>query len=118
MTADVPLTDETMHWFIAQYTPQASQRLDWRASPLRAASLQGVAPAAVLTVAHDPLCDEGRAYAQRLDEAGVRVTSLHLNDQFHGLLGQGHLIPMADLATGFVADLLAHELERALKNSR
>lgn len=114
VTADVPLTDETMHWFIDQYTPQASQRLDWRASPLRVASLQGVAPAAVLTVAHDPLCDEGRAYAQRLDEAGIRVTSLHLNDQFHGLLGQGRFIPMADVATGFLADLLAHELGRAL----
>lgn len=118
VTADVPLTDETMHWFIGHYTPQASQRLDWRASPLRASSLKGVAPAAVLTVAHDPLCDEGREYAQRLDEEGVRVTSLHLNDQFHGLLGQGRFIPMANLATGFIADVLALELGRALASGK
>lgn len=111
--ADGLLTAQTMHWFIAQYTPEAAQRLDWRASPLRASSLSGLAPAVVLTVAHDPLCDEGRDYARRLDEEGVRVAAVHLNDQFHGLVGQGRIIPLGDIITGFLAEWLGHELRRA-----
>ena len=89
MTSDLPLTAATMHYFIDHYTPRAHDRHDWRVSPLRAASLAGAPPTLLLTVSHDPLCDEGRAYAQRLDLEGVRVCALHLNDQMHGLLGQG-----------------------------
>lgn len=114
VTQDALLTARTMHWFMDHYAPQATDRLDWRASPLRAPSLQGVAPALVMTVAHDPLCDEGRAYAERLDEAGVRVTALHLNDQFHGVLGHGRQVPMGDVCAGFVADWLGHELSRTM----
>jgi acetyl esterase len=102
-----------MRWFIEQYAPHSRQRLDWRASPLLASSLKGVAPALMLTMAHDPLCDEGLAYAKRLDQEGVRVTALHLNDQFHGLLGHGGAIPAGQVMTGFVADWLGHELHRA-----
>lgn len=116
VTAEALLTAQTMHWFIEQYTPHPAQRLDWRASPLRATSLRGLAPALVFTVAHDPLCDEGRDYARRLDEEGVRVAALHLNDQFHGLLGQGRLIPSADVVSGFLAEWLRHELGRTSDN--
>ena len=113
VTSGVPLTAATMHYFIGHYTPNAADRLDWRASPLRAASLAGAPPALLLTVAHDPLCDEGRDYARRLDAAGVRVAALHYNDQMHGLLGQGRLVPAADLIAHHVFRLIGHELHRA-----
>lgn len=112
----VPLTAATMHYFIGHYTPDAADRLHWRASPLRAERLQGVAPALVMTVAHDPLCDEGRAYAQRLSEAGVRVTELHCNDQVHGLLGQGRLVPAADVLADNLYRAIGHELHRSEDN--
>ena len=35
----VLLTAAAMHYFIGHYTPQASQRTEWRASPLLAQSL-------------------------------------------------------------------------------
>ena len=92
VTRDAPLTADMMRWFIAQYAPDAAQRANWRASPLRAASLAGAPPAFVVTVAHDPLCDEGRAYAARLEADGVRVTALHLADQVHGLLTMNRVI--------------------------
>jgi acetyl esterase len=111
---DALLSARTMRWFIDQYAPQERQRLDWRASPLLASSVKGLASALMLTVAHDPLCDEGLAYARRLDEAGVRVTALHLNDQFHGLLSHGGLIAIGPVMTGFVADWLGCELHRTL----
>jgi acetyl esterase len=113
VTAGVPLTAATMHWFIGHYTPRESDRLDWRASPLRAASLASVAPALVLTVAHDPLCDEGRAYARRLEQEGVRVIALHYGDQMHGLLGIARYVPVGGLVADHVAAVIGHELRRA-----
>lgn len=113
ITHGVPLTASTMHYFIAHYTPQAHDRLDWRASPLRAPSLQGLAPALVLTVAHDPLCDEGLAYVQRLSDAGVRVTHIHCNDQMHGVLSQGRMVPAGDA----IADILGYQLSHALHHN-
>ncbi len=107
---DLPLSAATMRYFIGHYTPEAADRLDWRASPLRAPILEGAAPALVLTVAHDPLCDEGRAYAERLSTAGVRVTHLHCNDQMHGLLGQARRIRAARVALDQVALAIGHEL--------
>lgn len=111
-SSDLPLTAATMRYFINHYTPHAGDRLDWRASPLRADSLAGAPPALVLTVAHDPLCDEGRAYARRLDDEGVRVAALHCNDQTHGLLSQGRLVPAANLIADQVFGLIGFELHR------
>ncbi|MDB5415865.1 MAG: alpha/beta hydrolase [Rubritepida sp.] len=91
----VPLIAETMRWFRAHYAPEPASWNDWRASPLRAASLAGVAPAFVLTVGHDPLCDEGREYAARLDREGVRVTHLHAADMLHGVFTMSAIVKPA-----------------------
>ena len=95
-TAGVPLTARTMQWFIDHYVPDRAQRADWRAAPSRAASLAGTAPALVLTVGHDPMADEGRAYAERLEVEGVRVAFLHLADQVHGMLTMSRVIAAGD----------------------
>jgi acetyl esterase/lipase len=42
-------------------------------SPLFQQELQGVAAAYVRTASLDPLRDDGRLYAQRLESAGIRV---------------------------------------------
>ncbi|MDJ0390788.1 alpha/beta hydrolase [Roseomonas sp. E05] len=86
ITQGLPLTAATMRWFIDHYMPPPMDRTAWQASPLRAQSLAGVAPAFVLTCGHDPLCSEGQLYAARLERENVRVTALHLADQFHGIL--------------------------------
>ena len=110
VTSGVPLTAATMHYFIDHYAPSASDRLDWRASPLKAPSLAGTAPALVLTVAHDPLCDEGRAYASRLESEGVRVTSLHLSDHMHGMLLTGKLVRASNIMLNFVGAAIGQAL--------
>jgi acetyl esterase/lipase len=61
------------------------------------------------------LCDEGLAYAQVLDKAGVRVSALHYNDQMHGLLSQGRLIPMANTVAHQVFSLVGYALHHNLK---
>jgi acetyl esterase len=97
----MPVTAATMRFFADHYLPDAAGRDDWRASPLRAASLAGTPPAFVLTCGHDPLCSEGQLYAERLEREGVRVTALHLSDQAHGILNMG-------AAVGSVAGVLAY----------
>lgn len=102
------LTDQTMRWFINHYVKQAEHFLDWRASPLRALTLANVAPAFVMTCGHDPLVDEGIAYAKRLEEEGVSVTHLHVADQMHAYLTMGKFIPTADLTLRHSAATLRH----------
>ena len=103
ITAGVPLTAATMRYFVDQYAPNAADRADWRASPGLTGSLAGTPPAFVLTVGHDPLADEGRAYAARLDADGVRVASLHASDQVHGMLTMGRVILAGDAALQYAA---------------
>jgi len=104
------LTSKTMKWFIDHYLRGPKDVSDWRASPLRAADLSGTAQALVLTCSHDPLCDEGIAYARRLEREGVRVTHLHFSDQLHGFVGQGKIIRAGNTAL----DMMAAALKKAL----
>ncbi|MDL9979339.1 alpha/beta hydrolase [Microbacterium sp. ASV49] len=57
---------------------------DPRISPPAASSLAGLPPAIVVTGGRDPLCDEGRDYADALRDAGVPVIHHHFPEQFHG----------------------------------
>jgi acetyl esterase len=68
------LTRNDMDWFEDRYLPEGSDRADPRVSVLRATSLDGLPPAYVATAGFDPLRDEGEAFAERLRQAGVRVT--------------------------------------------
>jgi len=112
VTSGVPLTAATMHWFIDHYTPRAGDRNDWRASPLLAQSLAGSPPALVMTVTHDPLCDEGRDYARRLEADDVRVTVLHLSDHMHGMLMHGKLVQASNVMLDFVCATIGDALHR------
>jgi acetyl esterase len=92
------LTTPTMRWFVEQYLGDAAAAADWRASPLRAPDLRGVAPAYVLTAGYDPLCDEGDAYARRLQEHGIAVQHRRYADQLHGFISSGGIIRAAHAA--------------------
>lgn len=86
------LTPEAIEWFERHYAPD---RTDWRASPLLAPDLAGVAAAVVLTCEYDPLRDEGNAYAERLRAAGVAVEHVQVPGMIHGALSLTELVPAA-----------------------
>ncbi|MDT3433330.1 alpha/beta hydrolase [Haloarcula sp. 1CSR25-25] len=56
------------------------------AAPLQADRLDGLAPTFLLTCGFDPLRDEGRALADRLDAAGVPTRHVQYDDMIHGFL--------------------------------
>lgn len=72
-----------MRWFWAHYLGPDGDATDPRAAPLRAPDVSGVAPALVLTAEYDTLRDEGDAYAERLELAGVPVEHRRYPGQIH-----------------------------------
>jgi acetyl esterase len=82
-----------LQWYWDQYVPDAADRNDPYASPLRA-SLDGLAPAVVVWAGHDPLRDEGVAYADALEAAGVTTVRCPFDGGIHGFM----TMPMLDIA--------------------
>ncbi len=83
------LSRAVMEWFCGHYLANAAEGADWRASPLRAKSLVGLAPAIVTTAWFDPLRDEGKAYADALIAAGVATKYYDGPGLIHGYFGLG-----------------------------
>jgi acetyl esterase len=102
------LNAATMEWFFDHYTPDKSKRGDWRISPLRATSLVGLPPALVITAGHDPLRDEGRAYAFRLQQEGTLADLVEFGGMLHGFLSSPMLLHGARRGTSLAAAAL-HE---------
>jgi acetyl esterase len=70
----------------AEYAPPGTDLSDPDLGPLQAKSLEGLAPAWIVTAGFDVLCDEGTEYAERLREAGVEVTHVHEPALPHGFI--------------------------------
>jgi acetyl esterase len=102
------LNGPTMEWFFDHYLPDKAKRIDWRASPLRAKSLAGLPPALVITAGFDPLRDEGRAYAMRLQQEGTLADLHEFGGMLHGFLSSPMLLHGARRGTRLIADAL-HE---------
>jgi alpha/beta hydrolase fold len=82
------LRRDAMIWFWNQYTTSPGERDQITASPLQASTeqLNGLPPALVITAEADVVRDEGEAYANKLREAGVRVTAARFQGTIHGFV--------------------------------
>jgi acetyl esterase len=67
----------------------------WRHSPLKA-DLAGLAPTVLATASLDPLRDEGRALAGKLEASGCGLTYLELDGTIHGFATFRRAIPSAN----------------------
>ena len=97
------LNGAALSWFAEQYLPDVASRADWCALPLLAESLAGLPDAYVATCGHDPLRDEGIAYADRLRNEGVQVEHSHFSGQIHGFLSMGGVMPETTVLIGETA---------------
>ena len=109
------LTTSTMKWMYDMYIPDPEKRNNIYASPLQATveQLKGLPPALIQVDENDVLREEGEAYGRKLDEAGVKVTTVRYNGMIHDF---GLLNALAELpATRSLFGQAAAELKKYLK---
>lgn len=88
------LSRATLRWYIANYLSGADPT-HAEASPLLAPDLTGLCPTLLVTADHDPLRDEGRAYAARLTAAGNAVSFHEWPGTTHGFMIMAGITPAA-----------------------
>jgi acetyl esterase len=101
------LTQELIEWFWKAYAPTGTELTDLRLSPLLASDVSGLPPAFVLTAGYDPLRDEGRAYANRLIDAGVKTTYVNYPGTIHGFFSLTRFLQQGLKANDEAAAVLA-----------
>lgn len=94
---DYNLPAADVRWFMQHYMPDPMDWNDPAASPLLAEDLGGLPPALVVTAEFDVLRDEGEAYAQRMESAGVQVRLMRCNGMVHGFLSMIGMVKRAEL---------------------
>jgi acetyl esterase len=97
------LTRAAVEHFWGEYVRSPVDRANPYVAPLRGAQ-SDLPQATVLTAGHDPLRDEGTAYANALADAGVAVDHRHYPSLCHGFLSFTDEVAVADRA---MADLAA-----------
>ncbi len=105
------LNRRDMIWFWDHYAPDPASRANPYASPLRAPSVSGLPPVYLVTAEHDPLRDEGFAYADRLRAARVPVDHRHYGSQIHGFFTFTGVLDDADKAVAEAGSAIRSAVE-------
>ena len=95
-----------MTYFTNQYIRQPADLEDPLVSPLLADELSSLPPALILTAEYDPLCDEGRSYADRLRKSGNEVIYACYPGMLHGFFSFGSLANQLEPAFGLIQKTL------------
>lgn len=104
------LTGQLIERFLDLYIPAGMDRYHPDLSPLHAPDLAGLPPTLLVTAGFDPLRDEGEAYGEQLQEAGVHVCMMCQDGLVHGFANMLS-IPTARRATSDIARELMSLLE-------
>lgn len=112
------LTEERMRFFAQMYLADPGHGVHPHVSPLHAAQLHDLPPALVMTAEFDPLRDEGAAYAEALQAAGVRADHLPGPGMIHGFANMTAFSPAAAGLLDRAAAWLGAELNGAGESSK
>lgn len=104
-------TTAVMRQMADLYIGSEIDRADPLVSPARATSLEGLAPAVIISAELDPLRDDGEMYGRRLVEAGVPVVSFRQPQMVHYGVLWCRAAP--EIAPGF--NVVAEALSMALR---
>ena len=89
------LTQAAMDWFIDHYMRNEEDKRDVKASPLFADDFTNLPKALIMTAGFDPLVDEGKAYADKLQAAGVAVEYICYDGMIHGFFAMAGVLRVA-----------------------
>ena len=98
--------DASPDWLYEKYAASDVDAGNKYFAPLLAEDWSGLPPATIVTAGFDALRDEGFAYADRLEDAGVEATMANFEAMNHGFV---NLLGLVDRAHD-AADLLADDL--------
>ena len=98
------LSPAQMNWYWEQYA--AGRRGDPRVSPGVGHIPRGLAPATIILAGHDPLHDEGAAYATKLHASGIEVALHRYEGAVHGFISLFGLVAIADMALSVASEAL------------
>ncbi|MBH5316847.1 alpha/beta hydrolase [Paenibacillus sp. GSMTC-2017] len=97
------LTRESILWFYSQYLSTLEDASNSFSSPLLHGALRNLPPATIITAQFDPLRDEGAAYAERLQSAGVSVNYRCYEGMIHQFMNLAHEVDTANEALEDIA---------------
>jgi acetyl esterase/lipase len=106
------LTADAVRFFNSQWVPDPAMWADPRVSPLHSMELSSLPASLIVTAEHDPLRDEGEAYAAALARAGVPVELRREEGLVHGFTLMDEVSP----ACAAAGDRIAADIGRRLRD--
>ena len=104
------LSNSDLLWVNSIYFNEQEQHLDPRASPILTESFAGLPQTLVITAGFDPVRDEGKAYYNKLVQAGVKAEYRCFETTIHGFMSFSGLIDAGIEGLQMVADRLHNAL--------
>ncbi|MDB5524271.1 MAG: alpha/beta hydrolase, partial [Rhizobium sp.] len=98
------LNKTSLDWFASQYLSGGVAVSDPEVSPLLMDNVSDLPPTLLVTADHDPLRDEGRAYARKLIGAGNEVCYVEWRGTVHGFMMMDRFTPAARKLIGRIAE--------------
>ena len=78
------LSAKDLNWFWEHFIGSTNQKTSLSINLLESSIEEDLSTTIIVTAGFDPICDEGRNYAQLLKEKGVDTTLIHYPTLFHG----------------------------------
>ncbi|GGI25874.1 esterase [Pedobacter mendelii] len=106
MYADAkPLNKAMMSWFTEKYLTTMIEAQNPKIS-LVDANLKGLPPTTIITAEIDPLHNDGVILANKLSDAGVKVSSRNYEGVTHEFFGMAIIVPEAKAAQAYASEQL------------